>query len=331
MSWLGSTQVAAGRFSVIVPSFQQGEFLERTLQSLLDQDHRDVEIIVQDGGSTDQSVDILKRYDARLRWESKPDKGQSAAINEGMRKATGEFLSYLNSDDVLCAGALRRVAEFFASHRDADIVYGLADFIDERDEVLEVYPTEPWNYTRLLEMCFICQPACFWRRSVMERHGPFDESMRYAMDYEYWLRVGATTPFQFFPETLARSRCHARAKAFDQASAVLRATLAMLQRYHNGRIPPRWIIGYARDCAEQQLRKGGAAPVRWTRFALSYWRNLQALAPKVTAGGAAVLLRKLGPPYPSACRRMRDPLSYLKMGLVAKTAEGMNGQLSARS
>jgi len=331
MNWLGSTQVVTGRVSVIVPSFQQGEFLERTLRSVLDQDYGDVEILVQDGGSTDESVDILKRYDGRLRWESKPDNGQSAAINEGMRKATGEFLCYLNSDDVMCAGALRRVGSFFAAHHDADVVYGRADFIDETDRVLGAYPVEEWNYTRLLETCFICQPACCWRRSVMERYGPFDESLRYAMDYEYWLRVGATTPFHLLPEQLARSRCHARAKTFDQASAVLRTTLAILQRYQNGRIPPRWIIAYARDCAEQQLRKGGAGPVRWTRFALSYWRNLQALAPKVTAGGTAMLLRKLGPPYPSACRKMQDPLSYLKMGFVGKTVAGTNGRVSACS
>lgn len=317
-----TTEAVAGRFSVIVPSFQQGEFLERTLRSVLDQDYADVEVIVQDGGSTDESVGILKRYGGRLRWESKRDNGQSAAINEGMRKATGEFLCYLNSDDVFCGGALRRVADFFASHRGADVVYGLADFIDERDQVLGAYPTEQWNYPRLMETCFICQPACFWRRSVMDRSGAFDESLRYAMDYEYWLRTGATTPFHLLPEKLAQSRCHARAKAFDQTSAVLRTTLVVLQRYHNGRIPPRWIIGYARDRAEQQLRRGGAAPVRWTRFAFSYWCNLQKLAPKVTAGGAMVLLRKLGPPYPSAYRRVRDPLlSYMKMGPVTQLSD----------
>jgi len=321
--------VVAGRFSVVVPSFQQGEFLERTLRSILDQDYGDVEIIVQDGGSTDQSLGILKRYGSRLRWESKRDNGQTAAINEGMRKATGEFLGYLNSDDVLCAGALRRVAACFASHHGIDILYGQAEFIDEQDRVLGDYPTEEWNYTRLLDTCFICQPACFWRRSVMERHGLFDESMRYSMDYEYWLRVGATTPFYFFREKLAHSRCHARAKSFDQPGMALRDTVAMMQRYHNGRIPPRWIIGYARDCAEQQLRKGGTPPVRWTRFAFSYWRNLQALAPKVTPGGAAVLLRKLGPPYPSACRRLRDPLSCLKMAPVAETSQRTNSQVSA--
>ena len=315
---MGSTQVVPGRFSVIVPSYQQGEFLERTVQSILTQDHSDVEIIVQDGGSTDRSVEILKQYGSRLRWETRRDTGQSAAINEGLSKATGEFLCYLNSDDVFCPNALRRVAEFFASYPEAQIVYGLAGFIDERDEVLGAYPVEPWNYARLLETCFICQPACFWRRSVMQRHGPFDETLRYAMDYEYWLRVGATTPFRLLREKLANSRCHARAKGFDQTGALLRTTISVLQRYHHGRIPPQWIVAYARICAERQLRKGGARPVRWTRFALSNWGNLQALAPKVTSGGAKVLRRKITPPYPSARRRVQDQLAYLKMDLVAE-------------
>src|ERR1039458_5675077 len=140
MDWMGSTQVVPGRFSVIVPSYQQGEFLERTLQSILTQDHADVEIIVQDGGSTDRSIEILKQYEGRLRWETRRDNGQSAAMNEGLSKATGEFLCYLNSDDVFCPNALRRVAGFFASHPEAQIVYGLAEFINEQDEVLGAYP-----------------------------------------------------------------------------------------------------------------------------------------------------------------------------------------------
>ena len=313
-----TVNVVPGRFSVIVPSFQQGEFLERTLQSILNQDCGDVEIIVQDGGSSDRSVEILKRYAERIQWESKRDNGQSAAINEGMGKVTGEFLCYLNSDDMFCAGALRRVRDFFALHPEAEIVYGRADFVDEQDEVIGSYPVEPWNYARLLETCFICQPACFWRRSVFERFGPFDETLHYAMDYEYWLRAGATTTFHFLPETLAASRCHPRAKAFDRSSAVLRTTLSILQRYHNGRIPPQWIIAYARDRGESRLREGGPLALRWTRFAASYWWHLLAPAPRVTTGGARMLLSKLGPPYRSARRRAEDPVGYLKADLALR-------------
>ncbi len=308
-------RVVPGRFSVIVPSFQQGRFLERTLQSILSQDYADVEVIVQDGGSTDESTGILKRHEPRVRWESKPDGGQAAAINEGLRKAGGEYLCYLNSDDVYRPGTLRRVQEFFVAHPEAGVVYGLADFIDEQDQPIGPYPVEPWNYARLLETCFICQPACFWRRSALERHGPFDESLRYSMDYDYWLRAGAAMPFHLLPVKLAASRYHGSAKTFGHSRAAHRETISVLQRYHGGRIPPRWIIAYARHCGEDRLREGGAAPVRWTKFALSYWIHLFRLWPRVTPGGAGMLLHKLSPPYPSACRRLQDPLGYLRASL----------------
>src|ERR1017187_4447283 len=166
-----TTRVVAGRFSIVVPSFQQGQFLERTLQSVLGQREVDVEVIVQDGGSTDQSVDILKRYADRVRWESRTDGGQTAAINSGLQKASGEYIGYLNSDDVLYEGALQQVQAFFAAHPDAVAIYGLADFIDKNDQVIAAYPVEPWSYARLRENCFISQPACFYRRSVWERCG----------------------------------------------------------------------------------------------------------------------------------------------------------------
>lgn len=309
--------VKRGRFSIIVPSFQQGVFLERTLRSIFDQDGVDVEIIVQDGGSTDQSVEILKRHETRLQWESKRDNGQSAALNEGLRKATGEFLGYLNSDDVLVAGALCRVRDYFVAHPAAQVVYGLADLIDEQDRVIAPFPTQDWNYSRLLQTNYICQPACFWRQAVVERFGLLDEGLQYSMDYEYWLRVGGSVPFHFLPEKLAAARCHAQAKTFKQAVASHRETISVLQRYHHGRIPPHWIVAYARRCAENRLREGGPLPWRWTKFALSYWLNLLLLAPKVTPKGSRMLLWKLGPPYPSACQRLQDPLSDLKKNLLA--------------
>jgi glycosyltransferase involved in cell wall biosynthesis len=318
-------QVVPGRFSVIVPSFQQGEFLERTLRSILDQRDVDVEIIVQDGRSTDQSIEILKRYADRVRWESKRDGGQTAAINEGLQKASGEYLCYLNSDDVLYPGALREVRQLFASHPEAMVIYGLADFIDDEDHQIADYPVEPWNYTRLLETCFVCQPACFFRRAILERFGLFDQTLHYAMDYDYWLRVGAVVPFHFLPKKLAASRCHTLAKTFHRGRDVHRETILVLQRYHHGRIPPRWIIAYARHCGENRLRGKGPVPWRWMTFAISYWIHLLLLTPKVTPGGAGTLLRKLSPPYPSACRRVRDPMTYLKMCLLPEPGDAPSG------
>ena len=300
------------QISVIVPSRQQGAFLERTLTSIFEQHDPAIEIIVQDGGSTDQSLEILQQYRDRLRWESRPDNGQAAAINTGMRHATGAILGYLNSDDVLYPGALRHVRAFFDAHPAAQVVYGLADFMDADDAVIGPYPVQPWDYARLHETCFISQPACFWRRSLWERAGPLDESLQYTMDYEYWLRVGAITAFHFLPVKLAGTRCHSLAKTFQQRRAVHAETLTMLRRYHAGRVPPCWIARYARYSAAETLG-GGLAGLRLRlRFAADYWRHLFALAPQVIPGRGHELLGKLIPPFAAMQRQRRDPFSDLR-------------------
>jgi glycosyltransferase involved in cell wall biosynthesis len=329
MGNVGTIKTAARRFSVVVPSFQQGEFLERSLQSIFSQDDPNVEVIVQDGGSTDQSVGILERYAGRVRWESKHDEGQAAAMNEGLQKASGEYLCCLNSDDVFYPGAFHKVREFFDAHPEAMVAYGLADFIDEQDRVIAAYPVEPWNYGRLLETCFVCQPSCFFRRAVLERFGLFDRTLRYAMDYDYWLRVGAVEPFHFLCQKLAASRYHGSAKTFSRSRDAHREAISVLRRYHHGRIPPRWIVAYARHCGEDQLREGGALPMRWAKFAFSYWINLLRLAPFVTPDGMKMLLHKLGPPYPSACQRQRGQLEYLERDLIGQQGGPANSYISA--
>lgn len=300
-----------GRFTIVVPSFQQGTFLERTLQSILNQDYPAREILVRDGGSTDESVSILKRFESRVRWHSERDNGQAAAINAGFREATGEYFCFLNSDDVLHPGTLRRVHEYFAGHPDALVVYGHADYIGEDDQPLAPYPVAPWDYNRLLEECFICQPACFWRRAVWEQFGPLDESLHHALDYEYWLRIGKTVPFHFLPVKLAASRVHRQAKSFRRALNGHAETIAVLQRYRQGRIPPRWIVSYARQCGMEQLRTVGPRWWRAMKLALSYWAILLRLGVKVSPRGHRFLLGKLYPPYASACQELADPITYL--------------------
>lgn len=212
----------------------------------------------------------------------------------------------------------REVREFFETHPQVKVVYGLADFIDDRDQTIGAYPVEPWNYERLREVCFVCQPACFFRRAVLERFGSFDPALHYAMDYEYWLRVGATELFHFLPRKLAASRHHESAKTFSKSRQAHREIILVLQRYHNGRIPPRWIIAYARHCGESRFPAVGPLPLRWLKFAFAYWFNLLVLAPKVTPHGLRTLLRKLGPPFPSARQRLQDPSGYFRENLLAK-------------
>ena len=150
--------------SIVTPSFNQGRFLKRTIASVLLQDYPLIEYCVIDGGSRDDSIDILRTYGERFYWHSQPDNGQSDAINQGMRRSRGDILAYLNSDDVLKPGAISAVVKHFANHPEWDLIYGNAQNINADDSVINDYPAEPYSFDKLLQTCCICQPATFWRR-----------------------------------------------------------------------------------------------------------------------------------------------------------------------
>ena len=226
------------KISVVVPSFNQADFLGHTLDSLAAQRDVTLEVRVYDGGSTDGSVDLLRAHPAGFWWHSGPDAGQADAINRGLRETTGDIVAYLNSDDVYYPGTLARVAAYFADHPECQVVYGAADHLDAEGQVMEPYPTEPWSYDRLLHTCFICQPAAFWRRRVIDECGVFDDRLHYALDYEYWLRVGRRHPFHFLPHArLAGSRLHADTKTLSQRVRAHREILRVVQRHASSAAP----------------------------------------------------------------------------------------------
>jgi glycosyltransferase involved in cell wall biosynthesis len=203
-----------------------------------------LQYLVFDGGSTDGTAGILAEYPDRLTATIEPDAGQADAVNKGLGSAEGGVIGWLNSDDVYYPGACRRALEIFDSRPEIEVIYGRADHIDEDDRVIEPYGTEPFDYERLKEVCFLSQPAVFFRRAVVERYGLLRADLRYCMDYEYWLRILAERPPHFLESPLAGSRLHGETKTLSRKEAVHREILEML-REKFGVPPPRWVHNLA--------------------------------------------------------------------------------------
>jgi glycosyltransferase involved in cell wall biosynthesis len=248
------------RISVIIPSFNQGQFIEETLRSVIDQNYPALELLVIDGGSTDGTVEILRKYSDRITfWESTPDRGQSHAINKGLARATGDVWSYLNSDDLLCEGALGRVADCFADPS-IDWLAAVSSTFDEVGDRGEVrpHPTKsirevltPWN--RTVEYVFPCSNVCFMRRSVYERIGGFDESYHYSMDMELYTRARfAGYLMHTIPDVLGRWRWHAESKTLREGRAYrfLEEELRIAETFAD-RLPQGDRCQLLRDVAEQ--------------------------------------------------------------------------------
>jgi glycosyltransferase involved in cell wall biosynthesis len=217
--------------SIVTPSYNQGRFIRTTIESVLGQTYPYVEYVVVDGGSTDGTVEILREYGDRFRWTSEPDSGQTNAINKGLAAARGEIVAYLNSDDVLLPDAVASVVAYLRAHPECDLVYGDADIIDEEGRVTGSFATADYSFERLMADCCICQPATFWRAAVAERAGLFDETVQYAMDFDYWIRIDRSGfELQHLPSTLAQARAHEQAKTTIARPAIYREIVAVSRR-----------------------------------------------------------------------------------------------------
>ncbi|MBW4483586.1 MAG: glycosyltransferase [Tildeniella torsiva UHER 1998/13D] len=229
--------------SIVTPSYNQGRFLRKTIESVISQNYSNLEYFIFDGGSTDDSIDILKSYGDRFSWISAPDKGQTDAINKGMRLANGEILAYLNSDDVLLPGTIEKVVHFFNQNPDCDLVYGKAFYIDESDQIIGHYKTADYSLNRLVEDCMVCQPAAFWRSRVKDKIGLFDEALNYAMDYDYWLRIATQCGnICFLPDSLACSRLYPETKTCS-ARAQIYSEIFNISRKHVGYVHENYYQG----------------------------------------------------------------------------------------
>jgi len=190
------------RISIVTPSFNHRRFISRTIDSVLGQEGDfELEYIVVDGASTDGTLDVLRGYGDRVRWISEPDGGQVDAIHKGLARATGSILAWLNSDDVLCPGALARVAAALAQQPEVHWLHGRCQIIDEHDRVVRrwIGRYKHWRARRhtfelLLTENYVSQMTVFWRRSAMDAVGPLDPSLKLAFDYDLWLRLARLGP-----------------------------------------------------------------------------------------------------------------------------------------
>jgi glycosyltransferase involved in cell wall biosynthesis len=212
----------APRISIVTPSLNQAAFLERTICSVLEQDYPEIEHLVYDGGSTDGSVGILRRYEDRIAyWESAPDRGQSHAVNKGLERATGEIVGWINSDDYYLPGAFATAAAAFDANPGAEWVCGACRYL-RADGSLELVsrphlprgPRSAWAY----EPWYVPQSSSFWRRSVFDRVGGLREDLHYAMDVDLGLRLALSGILPILVEQeLAVRADHELAKSQDMS------------------------------------------------------------------------------------------------------------------
>lgn len=201
--------------SIVTPSYNQGEFLERTILSVLGQEYPNVEYIIIDGSSTDNSIEIIKKYEKYLSyWVSEPDKGQADAINKGFSKSTGDILAWINSDDMYLPNAFNIAAEAFMQNPDASIIYGDYIKVDNNDKCIALRRQPSFDYrTCLYGYLTVMQPASFFRRKAYFKTGGLDISFNYALDFDIILSLAKQGQVIHTREYLAAFRLHSSSKS----------------------------------------------------------------------------------------------------------------------
>lgn len=221
--------------SIVTPSYNQGKFLEKTILSVLGQTYSSIEYIVIDGGSTDNSVDIIRKYEDRISfWLSEKDRGQSQAINKGWLRAKGSYCSYLNSDDLLQPDAVAKIVDAFSKNPDAGVVYGDSTFIDEKGQIIEQAKGTPCDFKKLLidgQGPYIVQPSSFYSTASVRKAGYIDENLHLSMDYDLLLKLAKNSKMMYIPEPISLFRLHSNAKSSTLAIKHWHESLKIKARY----------------------------------------------------------------------------------------------------
>jgi glycosyltransferase involved in cell wall biosynthesis len=224
------------KISIVTPSLNQGQFLEKTILSVLNQNYPNLEYIIIDGGSTDGSMDIIKKYEKYIDyWVSEPDKGMYDAINKGIRLMNGDIWACLNSDDQYYLDTLEKIVFYFSKSPDVDIIFGNLDFVNDNGEFIYRKFFPKFNLNRIMRMNYlgvIPQPAVFLRRSVIENVGYFDPNYNYASDMDYFIRAGKNCKIQHINLALTRFRLHSNALSVKMVIKQLEESESISKKYY---------------------------------------------------------------------------------------------------
>ena len=196
------------RLSIITPSYNQGQFLEQTIRSVLSQGYPNLEYIVMDGGSTDSSLEIIQRYaDKFSYWTSQPDNGQAEAINEGFRFATGKYIAWINSDDLYLPGCLQKAVDALEANPTAVMAFGQVEVINEQGKKIAMFRPVTYIFNDLLTYkTIVPQQAAVFRRSMLAETGVLNTNLHFALDHEFFLRIGERYPVISLPDVMAQYR-----------------------------------------------------------------------------------------------------------------------------
>lgn len=225
-------QFSFPRISIITPSYNQGRFIEETIRSILLQNYPNLEYIIVDGGSTDNTIEIIKKYEAYLTyWVSEPDAGQSDAINKGFRQATGELIAWQNSDDYYDSNAFSKIAQVARNNLEADVFYGTANVIDDRYQLIQYLEVEHLTVEFVLPWFYIVNQSCFFKKDLFQLENFVSRKFDHFMDYElFWRLLLAKKNFQFVPGLNSYFRIHQDSKTSTQTGEVIARELALIYK-----------------------------------------------------------------------------------------------------
>ena len=303
--------------TIVTPSLNKARYLGETIQSVISQQGPfRIEYFIMDGGSTDGSLDLIRTHadsvsDSRfechcasvsLHWVSQPDRGQTAAVNQGMRQASGNYVAFLNADDTYLPGAFSRVVEAFQRCPKADFIYGDGDVVDEEGRLQWEWLSRPYDHRLLSSYHFawnafpnyVMQQSTFWRRSVLDRIGYMDESMHFAMDLEYWLRAGSRgLVLEHIPVKLSSFRMMPGTKTLSSPTAFWDDQLEIFRRHHGARAMRKFLRYYYFNLA---IHAGSDLKVAAERgeSAFDHWRGLPATEVRTLRRAARNGLRDAG-------------------------------------